>query len=237
MTLASAVRILKRRSNYGTVATVSDTATQDCIDAINAAEAKAWSRQNWDFSLNERSITTVAAQQDYTLETSDGGITVIYPVAGGEPLTKFNQRRYLKWQRSGSDADDTGGVFGYMHIGRSSDDKLKIRLVRTPTDAGTVFKAWTKKRLTEYAIGEIATNTRLQYFPSEFHEGIIIGALAKLFEVTAKPDLAKLRDVEFDNWLATAWGEENNIPDKKLRAGMSPMIRRRRRARGGTTVA
>ncbi len=232
MNLSAAVETLKRWTGYGTVAVTNDQATEDIVRSINGAEGEAWLFKPWHYSLNEREITTVLAQRDYTLQASDGYIEVIYPQAGGLPLVKFTRKRYLDFQRAESDAEDTGGVFGYIHNGRDSDDKLKLRLVRTPASAGDVFIAWTKKRLTEYAVGDIATNQRMQYFPNEAHEAILVGAEARIRKIQGKKEEMLIARAEFLNRLGDLWKTEGDAPDQQLRADLPDMYRRRRRAYG-----
>lgn len=238
MDLEDAVKRVKRKTGYGQLGVTNDQATQDVLDALNDKLNQAWNHRPWHFSLTERDITTVAGQSDYTLEQSDGAIETIYPEAGGRPLSRYTIGYYQEWLKGeSSDSQDTGAVFGYIHIGRSTGDKLKIRLVATPDTDGDVFVAWTKKRITEYVVADIATNTILQYFPAEAHRIICRGAEADIYDLQGKKELAERREERFLNELDVLWAQEAATKDKRLRFGLPPLYRRRQRARGGTGVA
>lgn len=236
MNLADAVKRVKRDTGYGTLAVTTDQATTDIINALNDAEAKGWRFRPWHFSLNEREISVMSGTKDYTLEASDGYIDVIYPQAGGLPLPRFTRRGYLEWLRTSSDADAEGEVVGYMHNGRDSSDKLKLRLIYTPTSALTLI-AWCKKRLTEYAVADIATNTRLQYFPNEAHDLIVLGAGSRILKIQGKKTEAEAGLKEFYDEMALLWKQESDAGDRRLTSQLPSLYRRRKRARGGLRVA
>lgn len=238
MDLDDAVKRVKRKTGYGQLGVTNDQSTQDVLDAINDRLSQAWQRHPWSYSLTERTLTTVASTKDYTLETADGGIEVVYPQDGGKPLRRYSLAYYQEWHKGeASDSEDEGEIFGYIHIGRSSADKLKIRLVHTPVSSGTVFVVWTKNRLTEYAPADIVTNTLIQYFPKEVHRLICRGAESDIYDIQGKKELAEKREAQFLNEIDALWGQEASVKDKKLRWDLPPIYRRRQRARGGTGVA
>lgn len=238
MNLDSAVKRVKRKTGYGQSGVTNDQATQDVLDAINDRLDQAWQRHPWSYSLTERQITTVAAQSDYTLEAADGGIELIYPQAGGKPLKRYTIAYYQEWHKGeASDSEDTGGVFGYIHIGRTTADKLKVRLVHTPDTAGDVLICWTKNRITEYALADIATNTIIQFFPKEVHRLICRGAESDIYDIQGKKELAEKREAQFLDEIDALWAQEASVKDKRLRFSLPPLYRRRQRARGGTGVA
>ena len=119
MDLSAAVQQVKRNTGYGSLSVTNDQSTTDIINEINNSEARAWRFRPWHFSWNERRIVTIADEDDYTLEASDGYIELIYPETGGLPLPRFTRRRYFEWIRTGSDAEAAGSVVGYLHNGRS----------------------------------------------------------------------------------------------------------------------
>ena len=235
MDLATLIKRVKRRTGYGLLSKTTDQQTQDILDALVDITYEAWSEYDWDFSIKEVSITLVADEADYTLEAEDGDIIVLYPKTNnGRPLRRYTFKQYIQWVRN-ADATtgvDSGGVFGYMNLGRDSDDNKLVRFIRTPATSGGVIQGFLKKRITvEYTTSDIDTNTRLQYFPTEAHHILVRGVQGRIYEIQKKEALAERTQFKFEKLLKKLIGQERNEPDKRLTLPLPPMIRIRRRAR------
>jgi len=200
--------------------------------------AEAWRFHNWTYSLNPVEITTVANQSDYSLDAVDGAIIALWPELTAGLLRRYTLKEYLEWFRSvDATGADLGEIFGYMDVGRDSDDKLQVRLLRTPTTAGVKILGFTKKRLTEYVQGDIATNTGLEFFPRETHGLLLRGAVSDIRELQGKHQLQQIENAKFKHGLKVLVGQDQNEPDKRITIPLPAMYRRRKRGRGGTGVA
>ena len=236
MNLADAVKRVKRRTGHGTLTNTSDQATQDVVDEINDFINDGWRQDNWRLRQTTSPSPPPPALGLHS-HGLDGSVEDLYPRPAAPP--RLTWRSYLKWHRDRgtSDSDDQGQVFAYANLGRDSSDKLKIRLLHTPNTTGDVFVGHSKLRLTEYVLGDIATNTRVQFFPEEAHNIICRGARAGVMIIQGKTEAGEaLRKLALGE-LRELWAQENNTPDARLRRPLPGMIRRRMRARGGTRVA
>lgn len=236
MDLAGLVRRIKRKSAYGDLNVTNDQATQDVIDAIVDRMAEIWRWHEWDWSTNETSLVLTADVADYTLGSTDGDILLIDPGSGKQPLVRMTRREYRKWYATRDTDQDGGEVFGYITTGRDSNDKLKLKVVHTPTSNQTVTVI-TKKRLTEYTVADIATNTLIQYFPKEVQELIAEAALADIYEIQDKPELAAMKRQRVERDLNVLVAQEENQPDRRPRRKLPASWRiRNRLRRHGTGV-
>lgn len=238
MNLSEAFRRIKRRTGYGVVGQNSDTATQDILDAWNDICDMAWLWKSWPFSLDAISEALEDGTSDYTFESTEGDIVVLYLSGSTKPLHKYTWEEYLRWH-STIDEDDTSGegeIFGYIPLGNDSDDNQQIRIIRTPSESKTLI-GFSKKRLTPYEVADIATNTLLQYFPREFHQVLIDGAIGMVRGIQGKAELADAIEKRFYQKLDKMWETEKQKPANRITSPLPPMYRSRRRARGGTTVA
>ena len=236
MDLSGFVRRVKRRTGFGDVTVTDDMATQDVLDSLNDRQAEFWRFHDWLWSLNERSVSVVSGTSDYTLDATDGDIILIDPGASGRPLKRFTFKEYLRWHRRTDDVQDQGSVIGYIPLGRDSLDRSQFRLVHTPQAAQTIT-VWAKKRLSDYAQADIATNTLLAYFPKEVQGLLSQAAEADVFQVQGKHELAEVRRVRVQSKLDELVRQEEGEPDDTIRVPMPSMIRQRRRSRQGTRVA
>ncbi len=235
MDLAKFVQTVKRQTSFGRLNNTSDQATQDIIDALNERQYEMWRRHDWEYSLEELTVTLVANTSDYTLSATAGSVIVLYGNESGLPLKRFTFREYLRWWRNNNNAPGT--VFGYVRIGRDpSTQAIKVRLVNTPGGAGDIL-GWAKKKLVPYTVGDIATNTGLTFFPDETHGILLRGVKADIYETLGKKDLSLVNDNKFKTEIDQAILEDESSPDAKLTSPPPAFYRKRRRTRGGTIVS
>jgi hypothetical protein len=234
------VQKIKRETGYGSIAVTNDQATQDILTSINERKFEFWRYFNWTFSLNAVVITTVSNQQDYTLAALDGPIIDLWGRTTMTKLRRYSNREYLQWVADPNQSgEDLGGVFGYVEVGRDSSDRAKIRLVHTPENTGDVIDGFSKKRLTTYAVADIATNTLIEFFPAETHGILLTGSKADIYEILKNENASARHEAKFKAALQLLVGQEGNMPDRRINIRLPSMYRRRKRnrARGGTGVA
>lgn len=238
MNLSQLVQKIKRETGYGSIGVTNDQATQDILTAINERRFEFWRYFNWTFSLNAISITTVDGQQDYTLGASDGPIINLWGHLDLHPIKRYTNKAYLEWMADPDEAGvDEGSVFGYVEIGRDSSDLQKIRLIHTPQSSGDVVDGFSKKKISEYAVADIATNTLIDFFPAETHGIIQVGAKADIYEILKNFPESARHEKKFLDAMRMLVGQEGNMPNRRLDIPLPAMYRRRRRGRGGTGVA
>lgn len=237
MTLSELIRRIKRRTGYGSLSVTNDQATQDILDGINDNMDEGWMAHNWSFSLNSISIAHAADTSDYTLSSDDGHIIVLYDSVTLDPLKRYDLRNYINRAVKTINASgvNTDGVHGYHELGRDSSDRLKIRLIGTPSKAGNTTIGFSKKRLTPLTTSDLSSE--IPFWPREVHRIFVFGGLSHVRDIQEKYTERDKAQALFEAKINRLWGREKSAPDRQITIGLPAMIVRRKRARGGTRVA
>ena len=237
LTLSEFIQIVKRQARIGDVGVTSDQVTTDIIRYLNMRRRRFWRRWPWDWSLEDISISITAADvaagtTDYTLGANVGDIWIL-DAGGDAPLTPVTLKRYYTWIKRSNQAPSE--LKHYVKIGRNSSGNLKLRLWPTPASAQTVT-GFGKKRLTNYAVADIATNTGIEYFPEDVLDILKLGVESDVAEGKGEKEVAVLKDSQFESMMNKLVPEDENQSDEEVTSPPPAYYVRKKRARGGTTV-
>lgn len=238
ISLATLMQQVKRKTRYGDISNTSDQITADIVHYINQRRFRIWRRYPWHWVIKEFSISITANEKNYTLDSEIGDIIAI-DNNEGDYLKKITLKRYLQWYKSEETADSTedkGEVTRYVMVGRDETTKaLKIKVWRTPFTNDT-FTGWGKKRITRYAVADIATNTDLEFFPEEVIPVLEAGVLADIYEAQGKTPEAAVKESYFNNEMNAMVGEATVEEDTEEESPLPDYMIFHNRKRGGTTV-
>lgn len=234
MTLSELVSLLKRTTRIGDINVTSDRITTDLILFINNRRFSFWRKWYWDWSAEEISVSVAANASEFTLGSTIGGVLVLYISGEADYLRPVSFKRYLQWQKT--KADEAGSPTRYIKLGRDSSGNLKYKLWKTPSEAVTV-KGWGKKRLTKYAVADIATNTGLEFFPEETHDILFEGVKSDIYALQDLKTEAVIQEARFKIEIEKLIEDEENQPDEEIQSPPPDLYIFNKRKRGGTTVA
>ena len=233
MTLATLVQLVKRQARHGDLNVTTDQISIDIVNYINLRARRIWRRWNWDWLMEEISISVAVGTIDYTLASTVGTILILTPDNGVGQLKRTTFKRYHQWQK---DEDDSTGVPSrYMSIGRSSTKAIRIRIWPSPS-AATTIRGWGKTKWTSYVVGDISTNTEIQFMPEEFLNVVLLGVLANVAESQGNKVEAQEKEQRFKNELDDMIPDEENKPDEELSSPPPDLYIFNKRGRSGTQV-
>lgn len=232
--LSKLVSVCKRRGQYGDINNTSDQVTQDILDSYFERASRLWRAWDWDFSLQEISETLVAGTADYTLSvTNIGKIILLFIDGQDDHLRPLTLKRYHQWARRKGEGN--GEVTHYVKLGRSSAGAFKLKLYKTPADAGTL-EGYGKKKLSRYVLADIAANTGIEYFPDDYIDVIITGILSDIAEIKGNKVEAQAKEALFVSKMAELIPDEANQPDEEWSSPPPDRYINAKRSRGGTRV-
>lgn len=163
MTAANVVDLVKKTAGFGIAGNNSDQAALDLLKHLNIRMRQVWRFHDWDYSLDDISLTVTSAAYDLTLASTTGEVYELGIQGEQGYLKRYTRRQYLQWEK-GRNVSDPGGLVGYVPLGRDASKNIKLRFFRAPANS-TVVEGWGKKRLVELTVADWATE--LAFFPPE----------------------------------------------------------------------
>lgn len=235
MTLADLVIAIKRQGRFGDIANTSDQSTLDVLTSVNARRSRFWRKYNWDWSLQPISLSYVRDTTEYTIIPASAiGDVLLLAISGKGPLTRITPKRYYQWKLSDTVVYSTPKE--YFHRGLDSNGRFQITLWPTPDAAGTIV-GFGKKKITDYVVGDIATNTGLEYFPDYTHEILIQGGLSDIAKIQGDMAASGAFNAEFERQMQQLVPEVTSQGDQELSSPPPDRYVFAKRARSGTNTA
>lgn|SRR3990167_2272831 len=237
MDLPTFIEVTKRQTGFGDYTATnytSDQPSEDIINFLNSRMRRFWRKHPWDWSIEEISQVFSGGVSDMTLGSNVGRILSLGLKGQTRTLKPISFIYYIEWKKSKDAAQGLPGY--YVRIGRSSNN-LKIKLIPTPEEGGTL-EGFGQARHTNYTTSNIASNTGIAYFPDEVHDILLAGVRADVYELLGKPELSKIDNQLFENMIQDLIAEEQkNKPDEVPTTLAPDYYRRRTKLRGtGTNV-
>lgn len=231
MTAAEIVDLAKRQAHHGAAGNNADQPALDLLKCLNNTLYRIWRARDWDWSLDDISITPSTSDGTATLAATSGEITELYVDGQEGDIRRYTRREYLRWQRS--DPDESGNIIGYIHRGRDASKNIKLTFFPTPATTTTV-KGWAKKRLTTLTTAD--WSTEIAYFPVEMHDVIQQFITAEAYRL-ANDDRAAGEREAAQRELKMLASQENSQADLDPKAPVPDYLRLANRRRGkGTGV-
>lgn len=239
MDLATFVKKIKRRTQLGSLTITTDQVTQDIIDAINDIRFKMWRAWAWDWSVEQinsgNGVAVAANSSEFTLDSNSGQLLVLFIRSQSYLLKPISLHYYLMWKKTKD--DEAGTPTHYIRFGRDSSNNLKYKLWKTSNSAVTL-DGWAKKRLTEYTVASISSNTEIEFFPEEVQDILLDGVEAIMNKVKGDMVNWKILFEEFKGNVQFLIGEEQRAKPDEMPTLKYPrwLILSRRQRGSGTTV-
>lgn len=234
MTLGEFLELCKRQMRHGDPAVTSDQVTEDLVRYLNLRRRRFWRKWYWDWSLDELSTAMVVGQSDYTFGATVGEIIILQIEGEDDYLTPVGMKEYFRWKKKANEGQGT--PTHYIRLGRDASKNIKVRVWRTPSAAGTIG-GFAKKRLTDYTVADIATNTGFEYFPDDVLDILKVGVESDIAEAKGNKEEALEKDRRFEKMMKDLIPEEMVKPDEQITTPAPEFWRRRRGLRrSGTTV-
>jgi len=170
-----------------------DEANQMVNDLLPDIVSQIVTAHDWDFTLDEASTATVADTSVYILRGNSGDcrdiINIRYGSGRGIVIDKLNMletdRREGEDTSSGTSAD-SGGVYGWVPIGRSDDGYPRIKIYDTPGEAKTLTYRYRRSGLTVVDLPDEFGPTVLNFMIGQFKAEYLVLAERSLKEIIAR---------------------------------------------------
>ena len=237
LSLATFVQQLKRKTRYGDPANTTDQITADIVHYTNQRRFRLWRRYAWHWSLVEFTLPILANVINYVLGSTVGDIVAIEDGNGGY-LKKRTLKRYLQWHKSSTstNAESSGSTTDYIRMGLDANKSIMIKVWPTASEAANLT-GWGKKRLTRYAVADLATNTDIEYFPEQVLDVLEAGVLADIYEAQGKTAEMDVKNAYFKSEMEAMVKEESVEEDSDEESPAPDYFTFHKRKRGGTTVS
>ena len=220
------IDLSKRTARHGAPGNNADQAATDLRGCLNNRRFEIWRFHDWEWSLDDISLSVGPSTYEKTLPSTSGEITEMAILGSSGILERYSRRAYLRWQKR-PNATDAGDLVGYVHLGRDASGNIKVRFFAAPASAVTV-EGWAKKRITKLTASDMATE--LAYFPEEMQDILYKFVLADAYKLAG--------DARADSELRGAYaslknlrGEEESPADLDPKAPVPDYCRTVRRAR------
>ena len=163
MTPGQMCDLVKRTVGLGTAGNNADQQALDLLKYLNMRLRQVWRFHDWDYSLDDISLTVTSSSYEKTLASTTGEVLELGVQGQTGYLKRYSRRQYLQWEKS-SNVSDEGLLTGYIPLGRDTSKNIKLRFFRAPANS-TIVEGWGKKRLVELTTAD--WTTELAYFPPE----------------------------------------------------------------------
>ena len=233
MTPEGLINLTKRTARLGASGNNSDQAASDILSYLNNRRFEIWRYHDWDWSLDDISLTVGPTTYDQTLPSTVGEVTELAIQGSSGILRRYSRHAYLQWQKRPNTAD-AGDLVGYIYRGRDASGNIKVRFFAAPSESKTI-EGWAKKRISALTASDLTTS--FAYFPEEMQDLLYKFVLADAYRQMGdtRGDLELRR--AYDS-LKNLVGEEESQADLEIQTPPPDYLRFVRRARGkGTQVA
>lgn len=223
----------KRTAHFGQPG-VADQPQADLLRCLNNRRFQIWRFNDWDWSLDDISLSVSSSSYDKTLPATTGEIYDLGIQGQTGRLRRYTRREYLSWQKQ-ANVTDTGNLIGYVPLGRDSSGNIKLRFLAAPVVAVTV-EGWAKKRIAALTSADLATE--LSYFPEEAQDVLYRFVLSDCLRLKGDKEGAEIEERRADNQLKVLKGEEESPADEVPQSPPPAYMRHkaRNRGKGGTGV-
>lgn len=239
-TVDNFVALAKRQFGIGEVSNTSDRSTVDIVSYINIEMLRIWQMRNWLWSLVEISKSFSSADIVFDgagAESLLGQIEILWIDGEDDYLIPMTFKEWVRWRKSAT--DETNVPTRYVKTGRSTQGvglgSLKIKLVPTPKDAGTL-KGFGKRRLPSVAVSDIASASPFAYFPNEVLGVIFDYVGVRILRSLDKTTEAAILLEQAKNALKDLIAGDTNQPDEEIQAPPPDFIRWRNQKRNAGGV-
>ena len=179
MTPENVVDLVKRTAGFGVLGNNADQAALDLLKHLNIRLRQVWRFHDWDYSLDDISLTVTSSSYDKTLASTTGEVYELGIQGQTGYLKRFTRRQYLQWEK-GLNVSDTGPLIGYVPLGLDSSKNIKLRFFRPPANS-TVIEGWGKKRLVELTASD--WTTEIAYLPPEAQDVVYAFLLSDVYRM------------------------------------------------------